>query len=225
MSNKPPATRHVEEREPVKRSLATALIIPTLLIGTLAGCGGTTEPADSAPVKKPAATEPAAGPVAEPKNYSGLPFLDGVTNGVPDGWATHEEESLTYAVPPGMTSELDGEGAGDVHRQTASYWQAAAADEFGDVPVGQEFVQVYASPGNDETPYGVPESEVSIPGGYVRVLYTVRPADPIPFDTITGNAWVTSEDGSENYFLWFDFGQPDDGIPKVKQLIGSIAFK
>ena len=136
---------------------------------------------------------------------------------IPNGWFPFEEGPISYSVPPGMKSSQDAMW-GDTHLGIEPLHPRPGGP--GDVTSFREFIQVVDTTGQnqilDEFQY-----ELAIPGGTMSVLYNEN-AHESGITTVKGYALVLV-DGSK-YLIFFEFGEPTAGVPKMKQFLGTISI-
>lgn len=213
----------------MKRSLATALVVPALLIGVLSGCGANTTQAEPKEATKPAAApKETTAPVK--KEPEPRPVLE-VTNAIPAGWPTFEESRLTYGAPPHFAHDLDIEGStGDYHGVDKAFWENLVD---GNGHMVHEAIWVDYHDANVDK-FTKPDAyieegqfEFTVPGAVIAsVYYDTVPADPngINIEHFAGRAAVKISD-TEVATVQFLFQDPASGPDRVKELLGTLAVK
>lgn len=158
---------------------------------------------------------PSATPVPEPLAPAGV--FDDFQYGIPDGWLPFEEGHIRYSVPPGMASE-DDDRWGDIHLGLEPLHTRPGGA--GDVTEFKELVNVIDVTSFTESVYDGFEYELTIPGGSMSVLYDETPHES-GITIVKGHGLVTVD--GVKYVILFEFGEPVDGIPKMKQLLGTVS--
>lgn len=211
-------------RNHMKRAgITMSIVIPAVLLAGLSACGTDSPPAakpatdkatvdDAAAVKKTPVETPE--PV-EPVEPAGV--FDSFQYAIPADWLAFEEGPISYAIPPGMTSD-DDDMWGDTHLGIEPLHTRPGGP--GDVTSFKEFIGVVDTTSHTEAVYDGFQFELAIPGGTMSVLYEEL-AHESGITIVKGNAKVMV-DGTRN-IIFFEFGEPTTGIPRMQQFLETIS--
>ncbi|WP_182112847.1 MULTISPECIES: hypothetical protein [unclassified Actinotalea] len=194
-------------RRPLR--LAAALT----LLGTLTACAASTSGEPSAAAE--------AATVAEPATVADLPALEGVTAGVPEGWAAATLGVLTYAVPAGWADlGLPAPGGWEYRKHVDP---ATPATRVLEVSVLQG-ESTWSGGWHGMT--GEQGYRLDVPGAALAGVDVVsETAEEAGASTATWHAEIHLQTQAGQYVLVELTTTPDDaGLAEIRSLVGTLAL-